>query len=234
MSTQLSSHTLAGTAYDGFILACSWKEPAMRKTTWMFVGLIALASAPARAADGAGLTPNVETWARWQGRLSFGTSTPAWRPGWVDFNASAPKVSRMSLMGDYYLTSSPNDDPGSLGGWRATSGVILGPRGQLWGGQASTTGGAFSVDARPFGTGTMPYANEAVGDTATLPYLGLGYTGLSLRGGWSFSADLGLVAQNPGNALRMGRALGGGQSLDDAVHELRISPLLQVGVSYAF
>ena len=120
----------------------------MRKTTWMLMGLIALASAPARAADGAGLTPTGETWARWQGRLSFGTSAPAWHPGLADINAPAPKLNRMSLMGDYYLTSS--------------------------------------------------------------------------------------LADGPGNALRLGRALGGGQSLDDAVRELRIAPLLQVGVSYAF
>ena len=206
----------------------------MRKTTWMLMGLIALASAPARAADGAGLTPTGETWARWQGRLSFGTSTPAWQPGAAELNAPVGKPNRMSLMGDYYLTSSLADGPGNLGGWRATSGVILGPRGQLWAGQASTTGSGFNVDSRPVGPGAALYANDAIGDTATLPYLGLGYTGLSLRGGWSFSADLGLVAQSPGNALRLGRALGGGQSLDDAVRELRIAPLLQVGVSYAF
>ena len=206
----------------------------MRKTTWMLMGLIALASAPTRAADGAGLTSNGETWARWQGRLSFGTSAPAWHPGLADINAPAPKLNRMSLMGDYYLTSSLADGPGNVGGWRATSGVILGPRGQLWAGQASTTGSGFNVDSRPVGPGAALYANDAIGDTATLPYLGLGYTGLSLRGGWSFSADLGLVAQSPGNSLRLGRALGGGQSLDDAVRELRIAPLLQVGVSYAF
>jgi len=59
--------------------------------------------------------------------------------------------------------------------------------------------------------------------------MGVGYTGLSVRSGWSFSADLGLVAQNPGG-LKLIRS----QSLDDAVREMRLAPLLQFGVSYAF
>jgi hypothetical protein len=185
------------------------------------------------ADDGAGLASNGEPWARWQGRLSFGTSTPAWRPGLADFTNTAPKLNRLSLMGDYYLTSSLTG-AGNVGGLRATSGVILGPRGQLWAGSASVAGSSFSVDSRAFGPSVMPYTNDSGADTATLPYLGLGYSGLSARGGWSFSADLGLVAQSPGNAPRLGRALGTGQNLDDAVRELRIAPLLQVGVSYAF
>jgi len=76
----------------------------------------------------------------------------------------------------------------------------------------------------------MPYTNDVAGDNATLPYLGIGYTGLSPRNGWGFSADLGLVAKNPGNALRAG----GGQSLDEMIRDMRMTPLLQLGVSYAF
>ncbi len=33
---------------------------------------------------------------------------------------------------------------------------------------------------------------------------------------------------------RLGRSLSGAQSLDDAVREMRMTPLLQLGVSYAF
>ena len=75
----------------------------------------------------------------------------------------------------------------------------------------------------------MPYTSDTTGDNATLPYLGFGYTGLSARSGWSFSADLGLVAQTPGG-IKVIRS----QSLDDAVREMRLAPLLQLGVSYAF
>ncbi|HEY9240222.1 MAG TPA: hypothetical protein VIP10_15360, partial [Burkholderiaceae bacterium] len=71
-------------------------------------------------------------------------------------------------------------------------------------------------------------------ETTTVPYLGVGYTNLSVRSGWSFSADLGLVAQGNGSLGRLGRSLSGAQSLDDAVREMRMTPLLQLGVSYAF
>ena len=64
--------------------------------------------------------------------------------------------------------------------------------------------------------------------------MGVGYTGLSVRGGWSVSADLGLVAQNPSNAVRLGRLFGSGQNLDDMVRDLRMTPMFQLGVSYAF
>ena len=39
---------------------------------------------------------------------------------------------------------------------------------------------------------------------AALPYVGIGYTGLSARGGWGFSADLGVVALTPGSTVRFG------------------------------
>jgi hypothetical protein len=205
----------------------------MRKTTWILGGLISLAVVPSLAADGTGLAPNGEPWARWQGRLSFGTSPPLWGAGLADPDSPAVRLNRMSLMGDYYVTASLTG-AGSVGGVRATGGVILGPRAQLWAGQAGGSGNGFSIGSRPFGPSAMPYTNDPGGDTVALPYLGLGYTGLSVHSGWRLSADLGLVAQSPGNASRLGRALGGGQSLDDAVRDLRISPLLQVGASYAF
>jgi hypothetical protein len=57
---------------------------------------------------------------------------------------------------------------------------------------------------------------------------------LAGRSGWSFSADFGLVALAGGNMVRLGRVVGGSQSLDDLVRELRLSPVLQFGASYAF
>lgn len=209
----------------------------MRTTLSMLAGSIALATAPftalAQAADGSGLAPNTEPWARWQGRLSFGTAAPALRTGWADFSSVARQPIRLSLMGDYYL-SAALIGLGSAGGLRATSGMILGPRYQPWLGQPGGAGSGFSISSRSFGPAAMPYTSDPAGDTATLPYLGLGYTGLAARSGWSLNADLGLVAQSPGNASRLGRALGGGQSLDEAVRDLRLAPMFQVGVSYSF
>jgi hypothetical protein len=69
---------------------------------------------------------------------------------------------------------------------------------------------------------------------SAMPYLGIGYSDYSLKSGWGFWADIGLVMQSPGNALGVGRVLSGSQSVDDLVHELRLSPLLQLGVNYSF
>lgn len=193
----------------------------MQKLTWMIFGLLAAAASVVQASDGDGITASTEQlqWARWQGRMSFGSEAAGLKPNTV------------SLMGDYYFSASLAGSR-SAGGFRATSGLLLGPRTQSWLGQPGlSAGSAFSVGTQAFGQATaLPAAGEIPSDTTTLPYLGLGYTGLSLRGGWSFNADLGLVARSPGNVVKFGRS----QSLDDTVRELRLSPLLQFGVSYSF
>jgi hypothetical protein len=68
----------------------------------------------------------------------------------------------------------------------------------------------------------------------TLPYVGFGYSGIHAKSGWGFWADVGLVAQSPGNVLGFGRVVSGAQSLDDMVRDLRLSPLVQLGVNYSF
>ena len=71
-----------------------------------------------------------------------------------------------------------------------------------------------------------------------MPYLGVGYTGLrSLKGtggGWAFSADVGVMALKPRSAVRFGQALGGQNGLGDTGRDTQLSPLLQLGASYAF
>ncbi|MBC8056590.1 MAG: hypothetical protein H7Y61_08425 [Rhizobiales bacterium] len=204
----------------------------MCKTAWMLAGALgALPLSPAVAADGEGLRqgPNQIAWARWQGRLSLVTSTDPWRLG---IEGPASKLSSASLMGDYYFGRSL-DGPNKLGGLRATSGLIFGPRSSLGtsslGLGSSATGTAFSIGSRSVGRALVPATGD-VSESATLPYLGIGYTGLSPRTGWGFSADLGLVAKTPGNAVR---AIGG-PSLDDLIRDMRMAPLLQLGVSYSF
>ena len=204
----------------------------MNKIAWMLAGLVAACSVPACAADdaGAGLAMGTQAWARWQGRVSFGTTAPIWRSAPFAPDNTVHKLSSLALMGDYYLSSTLTG-LGSSGGFRATGGVILGPRAQAWAAQpGASTGNAFSIGTHLFGPTAVPYSTDAAPDNATLPYLGLGYTALSARSGWSFSADLGLIAQSPGNVVRLGR----GQSLDDVVRDLRLAPVLQVGVSYSF
>ena len=198
----------------------------------LVAGLLALFAAPVGAADRDDATARIDQqrWARWQGRLNLGTTAPAWRLG-VD--TPSVKLSSASLMGDYYFFRA---EPGGtrLGGFRATSGLVIGPRGTAASFQpAAATGSPFSIGSRPLGATASPFAGEAAAESATVPYLGLGYTGLAVRSRLSFSADLGLAGHN-GGGVRLGRAFNGTQNLDDAVRELRLAPLLQFGVSYAF
>lgn len=213
----------------------------MRTTAWKWRVAAAVAMAwgstagaaprgPAAATDAIDGSGNQASWSAWQGRLSLGSSLATWQIG----TPLASDVRRSaSLMGDYYFGRSLAGI-GSVGGFRATSGLIFGPRGLLATGQPTfAAGSGLSLgSALPVASRTLA-VNDSGGDFATLPYLGLGYTGLSARSHWSFSADLGWVAQSPGGALRLGRG-GAGASLDDLVRELRVTPLFQLGVSYAF
>jgi hypothetical protein len=204
----------------------------MRKSVWMLSGLIAFVAAPAWAADtDAPAAADPGNWARWQGRLSLGTAAPAARPGASE--GPAVRLPNASVMGDYYFSRSFLGIT-QLGGFRATSGLIFGPRGVLSTGQpAQPSGSAFSIGSRLLGQTASPYSTDTSSDSATVPYLGLGYTGLAAHNGWSFNADLGLVAQSNSSA-RLGRVGSAGQSLDDAVREMRLAPLVQFGVSYSF
>lgn len=180
----------------------------------------------AHAGGGVGLTVNADElqWPRWQGRLSVSTAS----------SANSNFATSASLMSDYYLTGSLLG-PKRAGGFRATSGVVIGPRAQAWGAPPTASlGGVFSVDRRVFGQGPAIPPGDASTDSPTLPYLGLGYTGLSPRGGWSFHADLGLVSLSPGSAVKLDRVFTGTQSLDDTLHDMRWSPVFQLGVSYSF
>lgn len=212
----------------------------MRRTTCVLAGVglalvliaeSAAAADPVRAASPSRTSVEAAPWAQLQGRVSFGSATSAAsRIGTQEMDGRTPG---MSLMGDYYFTSSLLG-AGTLGGFRATSGLIVGPRSQAWAGQPGLgAGGAFSVGTRLFGSAALPASlRDPASETAAMTYFGVGYTGLSGRGGWSFSADLGVAAPGPG-AVQLGRAFGG-QNLDDAVRDVRMRAMFQLGVSYAF
>jgi hypothetical protein len=183
------------------------------------------------AADGQGLTVNPDElpWPRLQGRLS--TPAQPLSSSTVSTGRGSVVLGSVSVMGDYYVTPSFLG-PQRAGGFRATSGLLVGPRGQAWpgSGTAPTLLGA-GTDRRLLGNGS---ALDASSDTASLPYVGIGYTGLSAKGGWSFSADLGMVSLSPGSAVKLGRVFTGTQALDETVRDMHWSPMLQLGVSYSF
>ena len=190
-------------------------------------------------ADGLGLSTDSDRlpWARFQWRLSYSaTIAPSWRNDFAGGGGAGLKLSAFSVMGDMYFGPSNNSHPSLAGGFRATSGLVGGARNTLWGATAlAPVNGLFSVDRRLFGQspGVLPVSSDA-GDSATIPYVGIGYSSLASGAGWSFSADLGLMSLTPGAAVRLGRVFGGGQNLDDVVHDMRLAPVLQFGASYSF
>ena len=82
---------------------------------------------------------------------------------------------------------------------------------------------------------TLPNGGWAQNDDViAVPYVGLGYTDLPIHTGWGFRADSTLMALNPQSAVKFGSALSGGQGIDDMIRDPRLSPLIQIGVPYAF
>lgn len=140
------------------------------------------------------------------------------RPG----DASAMRsVQGGGLFGDYLLASR------ALGDWRATGGLVLGPLRGLPSSVPSPMGRlGLDVLSSPFAT--------AGSDNNALPYLGLGYSSPSLWRTVSITADVGLVASHPAGVTGVGRALFGTQAMDAALREMRLAPVLQLGLRYAF
>lgn len=139
-----------------------------------------------------------------------------------------------SLAGDYYFGAQPDDPAAARSGFRASSALLIRQGGLSLSDLAWSTRAAAS-----FGTSTRLALPTLAGDptaysVSTLPYVGIGYSDLALKGGWGFWADVGLVVQSPGGALGLGRVLSGGQSFDDLLRELRLAPMVQLGVNYSF
>ncbi len=215
----------------------------MDSSRWNRSVLVAVLIVPfgapaALAADAAGAS--IETapaaWARWQGRVSLGLTAPAGRALSLGGATAKLQADSLSVLGDYYF-GDVSGAQSHAGGWRATSGVIVGSRSPLWSGQASLTAsrGLLGVERQVSGLlPVLPMAPDPAAETTAVTYVGLGYTGLSLRSNWSFSADLGLVARSPGNVIKLGRVFTGSHGADDLLRELRLAPMLQLGVSYSF
>ncbi len=199
-------------------MLCAW--PAM--SAW------ALGDATTAAAEA--------PWARWQGRVSFGSAGAGLRldTGKAKAELASTRVTSFTAMGDYYFTGSLAGAK-SGGGFRATSGLVIGSRAQVFNGLVpSSSGGVFNVDRRVFGQASqLGIAPDATGDSASLSYIGIGYTGLSARRGWIFNADLGLVSLNAGNGVKLGRVFSG-SAPSDGVRDTRVSPVVQLGASYSF
>jgi hypothetical protein len=146
--------------------------------------------------------------------------------------ASSTRLRSTRLLGDYYLDTLRLGEADAV---RLTSGLLIGQRPGL------RDPSALLVRRGSADPGNLivpsPWSSIESGSdpVVTWPYLGIGYSGTGLHGNWTIKADLGLAAQRPGAARTgFGRLLNGTQNLDDFLRDLRLSPMVQVGASYAF
>jgi hypothetical protein len=181
----------------------------------------ALAQTGLRLSDGA--KAGHETWPRWQARFGLATSASELDAGdrW--------QLTSGQLLGDYYWSGLRPAGAGRSGGFRATSGLLLGQRALALGtpALAAAQGLSLTLSRR---TKLAPSAAEAQEAWSAVPYVGIGYSGISLRGGWGFTADLGLAGTSGGLRARRDST----QGVDELLRELRLTPVLQFGASYAF
>ncbi|HEU5294144.1 MAG TPA: hypothetical protein VFU71_05100 [Burkholderiaceae bacterium] len=197
----------------------------MRLKSFVVVACLLSAAGWASAGNGQGLTIDGDrtSWPLWQARLQLATEPLT--PALSSFDGASLRPRSAALLGDYYVT---RPYLGQTGGLRVTSGVVAGTRGAVFGPGQATPPGSFGIStlSRPVSGAPIDGSGDS---TLAWPYLGVGYSDSSLRSGWGFSADLGLAAQNVGAARWLGS-----QALDDIVRDMRLTPVLQLGVSYRF
>lgn len=183
-------------------------------------------------ADGLAVDAEQLPWPKLQLRVGLAPAMPLS----TDLAGGAVGLQGGRLLGDYYFSgSSPWGRHNSRlhGGFRATSGLMLSSRGaSLAMPTVPHSGLSLSVSQQ---TLSPPAGGDFNADNGhAVPYLGVGYTGLSFKGGWGFTADVGLMALHPGSGLRLSGVAPGNQSLDDVLRDLRLTPVLQLGLSYLF
>ena len=194
---------------------------------WLVVCVLSLVT-PAEAQTSAQLRSHGSTeeapGLRWQARVQLSQVD-----GLDTGTGRSSRSLSAALLGDYYLTRSGLGD-GVRGGLRATGGLMMGPL------SITQSGSGLTLSPQSMSLGqSLAIGLRAVGSTAdrsdpgsTLSYIGIGYSGISTRGGWGFSADLGLINRNN---LRLGNSLG---SVDEALRDNRLMPVLQFGLSYSY
>ncbi|MDT9001128.1 hypothetical protein RQP53_17755 [Paucibacter sp. APW11] len=205
--------------------------PATALVSRSLIALLLAGAAGSALAQGSSLQLDTSTFGRWQARLQLSSS---YAPSAYDNQRQQPsRLLSANLLGDYYLTGS-GLGASVQGGLRATGGLLLGPlslsqsnAGLALGSQAYGLSPNFAFGQRSLGMAGN--YNDRSDPSTSLSYLGIGYTGQSLRGGWGFSADLGLIG---GGGLRLGNS--NSQSVDDLLRDMRLKPVVQLGVSYSY
>lgn len=171
---------------------------------WTLALVLGLSALPAFS-SGSGLTAPPEALTQTRWHARIEVDMAPAYGQWAGQPLGQASVVQMTrFLGDYHLDTLKF---GQTSGLRLTSGVLLNPRSS-----------ALGVD----------------NNRSAWPYLGIGYAGTGLKGDWGFSADVGLAAQNPGAVGQIGRAFNGSMAFSDALRELRLQPVVRLGVSYKF
>jgi hypothetical protein len=182
---------------------------------------LALLATQAGAEVGLKLRQQDAVWPRWQARINLVTAPmPNIPVGWQTADGGL-RLRNARVLSDYYFAT-----PGVGNGFRASGGVLWGPR-----------GGSLNALAPQNAGLSLSSQNASLGDAGrdglqTTPYLGVGYTGLFSGSSWNVTADLGLAAVG-GIGLTLNRGAPA-STFDDSQREWRLTPVLQLGVSHAF
>jgi hypothetical protein len=219
----------------GYEMKTSNRRTGVLVSAWLLAATatVAAVAVPVHAQANQGLvaTAGDWLWPQLQARITVQTAVLA-RVALIGPSeagvASARGVQGGAVLGDYVFAAP------RFGNFRATSGVMLGnPSGApVLNATPTTRLGITMLDGGYAGNGNS-YGSTADGPS-TLPYLGLGYSSASFWRSLSVSADVGLVAARPAGLSGLGRAMLGNQAMDAAVRDLRLAPVLQLGVRYSF
>lgn len=180
--------------------------------------------------------PQADTWwPQWQARLSLQTLPLAGQSLTGHGNAALGMTTRRgvqsgALLGDYYFARQ------LAGHFRASGGLMVGSPG---GAPVSFVSAPASAAPARLGLSLSNASAPAPGIQASdsaeaVPYLGFGYSGSLWRDSVSLTADLGLVSERPSAAGSVGRAVFGNQGMNQALRDMRLSPVLQLGMRYTF
>jgi hypothetical protein len=178
------------------------------------------------AAQGLSLPATETMWPQWQARITLlttGGGALALAP-LSDSGAAPGGLRGGALVGDYVFANP------TFGRFRASGGLLSGHLGGLPLANALASprlGVAVQRSVAP-AWGQGPDTPEP------LPYIGFGFSGAAGLAGLSLTADLGLVAERPEAAVGLGRALFGNQGMERSLRELRLAPVMQLGVRYTF
>ncbi|MDO8418859.1 MAG: hypothetical protein Q7S90_02390 [Rubrivivax sp.] len=191
--------------------------------------LLALLGASAGAQNGLNVSPDTATGARFASERSVRFGLGGFQ---LDLSVAQPGTanSRARLLGDYYLTGPGFGGAEVSGGLRVTSGLAVGPRAGTAALPPTRVEGGLQWGARDVGASL----SDHYGARVALPYIGLGYTSLSTRDGWGLSADIGLGGLRPGEQVRFGAGSPTAAQVENVLNDLRLAPVIQIGVSYAF